>query len=279
MFSLQTNQNKAWLIEPTAFSALARRVIEAKATISADFISEMLEEMESERQLCIDPLAPSLAMLAVDGVLYYGAGEEEECFWGLYNPQRILNAVEQVRDDSSIKALAIMIDSPGGYVTAIKETSEAIHALSATKPVLFYTAQLCASAAYWIASAGNALHAAPFADVGSIGVYATLIDDTEFWKQNGYAFTYIRDGKYKAMGNPGKPYTDDEISLITEGVQRCSEAFKGAVAAMRPQVTAEQMQGQCLTASDPAAAGLTDSTSFRNVSEFLAYAAKVAAAL
>lgn len=279
MFSLRTNKNKAWLIEPDAFSSLARRVIEAKATLAGDFVKEMCEDMEEERALCIDPQAPGLAMLSVEGVLYYGATPEEECFWGLYDPQRILNALEVVRDNPSINALAVMIDSPGGYVTAIKETAEAIHALSATKPVLFYAPQLCASAAYWIASAGNALHAAPFADVGSIGVYATLIDDTEFWKQNGYAFTYVRDGKYKAMGSTGKPYTDDEIQLVTEGVQACSEAFKGAVSSMRPQVTAEQMQGQCFSASDPSASGLVDSTEFRTAADFISYAAKVAAAL
>lgn len=279
MFSLRTNKNKAWLIEPTAFSGLARRVIEAKAVMAGDFVEEMCEEMEAERALFIDALAPGMAMLSVEGVLYYGADPEEECFWGLYNPQRILNAVETVRDNPSIKVLAIMIDSPGGYVTAIKETADAVHALSATKPVLFYSQQLCASAAYWIASSGNALHAAPFADVGSIGVYAALMDDCEFWKQNGYAFTYIRDGKYKAMGSAGKPYTDDEMQLITNGVQACSEAFKGAVATMRPQVTADQMQGQCFTASDPAAAGLVDSTEFRTSADFLSYAAKVAANL
>ena len=185
MFSLRTNKNKAWLIEPTAFSALARRVIEAKATLAGDFVQEMCDDMESERALCIDPMAPGLAMLSVEGILYYGAEPEEECFWGLYNPQRILNALEVVRDNPSIKALAVIIDSPGGYVTAIKETAEAINALGAEKPVLFYTPQLCASAGYWLAASGNAIHAAPFADVGSIGVYATLIDDSEFWKQNG----------------------------------------------------------------------------------------------
>ena len=279
MFSLRTNKNKAWLIEPSAFSELARRVIEAKATMAGDFVEEMCDEMEAERALCIDPLAPGLAMLSVEGVLYYGATQKEECFWGLYDPQRILNAVETVRDDASIKALAIMIDSPGGYVTAIKETAEAVHALSASKPVIFYTPQLCASAAYWIAAAGNSLHAAPFADIGSIGVYATLIDDCDFWKQNGFAFTYIRDGKYKAMGSTGKPYTDDEVQLITDSVQACSESFKGAIGSMRPQVTAEQMQGQCFAASDPAAAGMVDSVQFRTAADFLSYAAKVAANL
>lgn len=282
MFSLTpTSPTRPWLLTPHHYAHLARTVMEQKAVAkpSAGIMADMIEDMEEEFALTVDPLAPGLATLYIQGVLYFGASPEEECFLGLYNTDRLLTAIQQVYADPSIKALALVIDSPGGYVTAIQETAQALHTLAATTPVLAYTSNVCASAAYWIASASSALHAAPYADVSGIGVYQAIIDDTAYWQQQGVTFEYIRDGKYKAMGMPGKAYTADEIKLITDGVNATSDAFKGAVKSYRPAVTDEQMQGQCFTASDPTAAGLVDSIAFRNLGGFLSYAARVAVAI
>ena len=282
MFSLLPNSpNKGWLISPQNFSTLARRVLAAKETPRAGMLEDLFEEeiadLNEDRALTIDPLAPALAFLKIEGVIYYGATEIEEYFFGLYNLARLQEALRLVAANPAIKVLAIQFETPGGYTTAVKEMADAIVALRQTGvTVLGFTGDLCASAGYYLAAACNSISTTPFADLGSIGVYNVIVDDTKFYEMRGFSIEYIRDGDYKAMGSPGKGWTDKEKALITDGVQKISLEFKSFVATHRPEVTADQMQGQCFTASDPAAQGLADYTAFTSPEQFIAHAARVA---
>lgn len=291
MFSLTPRSPRhTWLLAPNHYRELATRYIRQQEMMRTrahkpkafgwwDASDSEISEMEESRALQRDDRAPGLAFLEVKGVIYHGATPTEECYYDCYNLERLMTACREVLADPSIKLLAIQMESPGGYSTAVKETAELISKVRASgKPVLVYTTY-CGSAAYWLAAAATAIHASPFADVGSIGVYTVLVDDVEMFKKWGLSIEYIRDGKYKAMGAQGKPWTDDERALIQAGVDRCSRDFKGFVRSQRPLITDEQMQGQVFTAADPEAAGLTDYTTFSQWEDFILYAATAASAL
>jgi len=282
MFSLiPTSPNKGWLISSQNFRNLARRVLTSqdapRGGMIEDAFADELEELNASRALQTDPSAPGFAFLKVEGVIYYGATPLEEMFYGLYNLARLEEALRIVASTPTIKVLGIQFETPGGYTTAVKENAAAIAALSQSgTTVLGFTSELCASAGYYLAAACNSISTTPFADLGSIGVYNVIVDDSEFYKQMGLSIEYVRDGDYKAMGAPGKAWTDKEKEMIRDGVEKISIEFKSFVATHRPEVTAAQMQGQCFTASDPAAQGLADFTDFTSAEEFIAHAARVA---
>lgn len=73
-----------------------------------------------------------------------------------------------------VRAIVLAIDSPGGEVTGIHEFAEMIHAARGVKPVWAYVEGLGASAAYWLASACEAIVCDPTAMLGSIGVIAAM---------------------------------------------------------------------------------------------------------
>lgn len=290
MFSVfPTSPNHHWLINPSHHRDLVSKYLERhQAKTQAHKPKSWwwgpadsdLKELEEERALQRDAKAPGLALLEVTGVIYYGATPREEWSYGVYNLERLFSAANEVLADSTITVFAIMIESPGGYSTAVKECADLLLELrDAGKIVLFYSRTLVASAAYWLAASGTAIHAAPFCDAGSIGVYSTLVDDVEMFKKWGISVEYIRDGELKAMGGPGKGWTEKEKEFITEGVMACSKEFKGFIKANRPAVTDEQMQGQCYAANDPKAAGLVDHTTFARWEDFIVYAANVAGAM
>lgn len=81
-------------------------------------------------------------------------------------------------EDSAVQRICYDIDSPGGYVSGVDECAQVI--ANATKPTAAVVHNLCASAAYWLASQCDTITAAsPAAEIGSIGVASEEYDDDE----------------------------------------------------------------------------------------------------
>jgi ClpP class serine protease len=83
----------------------------------------------------------------------------------------ILAALAEAEGSPDVSAIALDINSPGGYVDGVDEVAQAI--ASASKPVTAYVGGMAASAAYWLATQADRLVAlSPASRVGSIGVAA-----------------------------------------------------------------------------------------------------------
>ncbi len=146
------------------------------------------------------------------------------------------------RDD--IKAVFLDIDSPGGTVAGTPELAATVASINAQKPVYAFSSGLMCSAAYWIASQARAIYATPSARVGSIGVVQAVIDDTAALDARGIKVEVFAVGKYKAMGAPGTPLTDDQRELINSNLAETAGEFHGAVLARGRAIPAEAMEGQ-----------------------------------
>ena len=99
------------------------------------------------------------------------------------------------------------------------------------------------SAAYWVASQARAIYATPSARVGSIGVVQAVIDNTAALDEAGIKVEVFAVGKYKAMGAPGTPLTDDQRELIPSNLAEIAgssmpRCWPG------PVDSAEAMEGQ-----------------------------------
>src|SRR3546814_3114390 len=85
--------------------------------------------------------------------------------------QNILDAAA----DSSIKALVLRVDSPGGSVLASEEIRQALLAVKAKKlPIVVSMANVAASGGYWVSTPANRIFAEPATITGSIGVFGIL---------------------------------------------------------------------------------------------------------
>lgn len=82
-------------------------------------------------------------------------------------------------EDSSVRAIVLNIDSPGGEATGIHELGEMIYAARGKKPVAAYAEGYAASAAYWLASAADEIVTDKTAMLGSIGVVFAVPDPTK----------------------------------------------------------------------------------------------------
>lgn len=157
---------------------------------------------------------------------------------------RTLVEIEGRAQTSQIRALVLLINSPGGSAMGTPELGAQIDALDQRLPVYAYTSDLACSAAYWVMASARLVFATPSAMVGSIGTYLAMYDYSEMLKEWGIKLELFRAGSLKGIGIPGKPFTDDERTFLNERVQRINSRFTGHVRSMRGEVADSTMQGQ-----------------------------------
>jgi signal peptide peptidase SppA len=159
--------------------------------------------------------------------------------------------------DESTSRILLYFDTGGGTVTGVPELAERISQASEVKEVISYTDSLCASAGYWLASQANAFYCSTSAEVGSIGVYMALLDESEKLAKEGVKVEAFSAGKYKLAGSSFKPLTDEERDMFQQDVDYWYDLFTSSVLNKR-ELKAETMQGQCFVGEKAVEHNLVD---------------------
>ncbi|MGA7764432.1 MAG: signal peptide peptidase SppA [Candidatus Binataceae bacterium] len=114
-----------------------------------------------------------LAVIYADGAIQQGQGG----FDPLLSPSGngvgsddMVEALKQARDDDSVRAVVLRINSPGGSVIASELIRRAAELLAKDKPLVVSMSGYAASGGYWIAMPGAKIFAEPATITGSIGV-------------------------------------------------------------------------------------------------------------
>ncbi len=200
---------------------------------------------------------PSTAVIQVYGILgQHLSIMDMDC--GGCDVSVIAEALDEAMDDPKVSEIVLDFDSPGGVVSGIPELAEKIRANSAQKPIYAFVGSQCCSAAYWLASQCTAIFCTKSADLGSIGVYVALCDDSEWWKKEGYKLELIKAGEFKAAGISGQPLSDKERALIQADVDAIYQMFTADVTAGRSGVENSTMQGQTFMGAAAISAHLAD---------------------
>ncbi len=131
--------------------------------------------------------------------------------------------IEAYKEDKSIKAVMLKISSGGGYSYGGDYIRNELKMLAEKKPVIAMIEGFCASAAYHIAAAAHYIIAPEKSAVGSIGTYAQYMKykgDADYNKLGAYGMSAkaqvetFKAGKYKALHDPFKPFTDEEREYL-----------------------------------------------------------------
>lgn len=202
------------------------------------------------------------AVMGISGPLYSNPGECAKDFFGVADLEDINHDLEVLGNDPKLETVILNIDSPGGVAGPSAETAELVRELGKEKRVVAYSGpgSMMASAAYKIAAGANEIKASDYADIGSIGTYMALRDSSEKWAKEGNKLHLFRSGKYKAMGMPGKPMTEEEQALCNQEVEALATKFRRFVRENRPGVAESAMEGQTLAGRAAREAGLIDGT-------------------
>lgn len=133
------------------------------------------------------------------------------------------------------KAVAVVINSPGGSPVQSALIHDAIRHLADEKdmPVYTFAEDVCASGGYWLACAGDEIYAHKASIVGSIGVVAAGFGFVDFIERHGIERRIYTQGENKSMLDPFQPEKQEDVHRLLNVQRDVHESFKNHVKAAR----------------------------------------------
>ena len=188
-----------------------------------------------------------LFVLAVFSLVYLTlhAGSNESSFSGfgdrigvvdldgvILSPEPVVGQLKKFADDSSIKAIILHVNSPGGGVAASEEIYREVKRIreEKKKKIVVSIETVGASGAYYIASASNKIYADNGSIVGSIGVIAEWVNYGDLLKWAKLKNIVFKTGEFKDTGNPARDLTPAEQAYMQSLIDNMFGQFVQAVA-------------------------------------------------
>jgi len=174
----------------------------------------------------------------------------------------VARAIRQASKDSSIKAILLRIDSPGGSVTASDQILDAVKKAQAKGiPVVVSMGSVAASGGYYISSSADKIVAEPGTITGSIGVLTGKVSMGKSLQLLGIGADQVGVGRNALMDSAFTPYTPDQWAALNAQADAIYADFKQKVATGRKlplDKVQEIARGRVWTGSDASSRGLVD---------------------
>lgn len=175
---------------------------------------------------------------------------------------RFAKMIAKVAADSSVKAVVLRVNSPGGSVLASEKIKTELDSLAAKKPLVASYGDYAASGGYWISNNAQRIFSNPATLTGSIGVFGIVPDFGGTLKNVAHVtVTAVNSHKHSDMYSLVRPLDTQEYAYIQKGIEAVYERFLDNVSQGR-SMTREDVdeigQGRVWTGSDAYGIGLVD---------------------
>jgi len=198
-----------------------------------------------------------LAIIYAQGGI--ASGESED---GTIGSTSLAQTIREAREDSTIKAIVLRVNSPGGSGLASDVIWREVKLATLVKPVVVSMGDVAASGGYYIAAPATKIFAEPTTITGSIGVFGIIPNMQGFFKNKlGITFDGAKTHQYADMMTVSRPLTDQEKLIIQRYVDEFYNGFKERVAEGRKMTVAQVDsigQGRVWTGTAAKANGLVD---------------------
>ncbi len=214
-----------------------------------------------------------IAVIFADGDVVMGKGQNEAIASDDYRA-----LIQKIRNDKSIDAVVLRVNSPGGSALASDIIWREIDLLKKEKPVVVSMGDVAASGGYYIACGADSIFADANTITGSIGVFSVIPNAEKFLKNKlGITFDRVKTGQYADAPSATRSLTITEQRFLQAGVDSVYFTFTSRVATGRQKSVAyidSIAQGRVWTGADAIKVGLVDKIGTLN--DALASAAKMA---
>ena len=201
-----------------------------------------------------------VAVIRLSGVIA-SSGQQSILTTGGISPQLVRDYLREAEGDSSVKAVVLRVDSPGGSAAASQEIAKEVRRFrqDTGKPVVISMGDVAASGGYYISAYADRIVANPATLTGSIGVISHFIYIEGLLEKLGLELETVKTGKHKDMGIG--PLTEEQRQIIQDISDELYEQFVAAVAEGRNLPVAEVRKlatGQLYTGGQALSLGLVD---------------------
>ena len=224
--------------------------------------------LETEKALAKD----KIAIIYGSGEIKMGSGSNSEI-----GSDGLSSAIRKARKDSSIKAIVLRVNSPGGSALASDIIWREVVLAKAVKPVIISMGDVAASGGYYIACPADRIFANRNTITGSIGVFGLMFNAEELMGKIGISVDGIQTNAHSNIGSQFKKMSQEEKDVIQRSVEDIYGVFIGHVAEGRNKTTAQVDsigQGRVWSGVNAIEIGLIDE--FGGLTDAVKYAAKQA---
>jgi protease-4 len=198
-----------------------------------------------------------IAVIYAVGSIESGEGDDQTI-----GSDRIARSIREAREDSSIKAIVLRVNSPGGSALASDVIWREMTLAQEAKPVVVSMGDVAASGGYYISCAADVIVADPNTITGSIGVFGLIPEmGTLFSETFGITVDTVNTNKNAGIGSVLRPVNELEAQVIQQGVEDVYLTFITRVADGRGMRVADVDsigQGRVWAGTDALRIGLVD---------------------
>jgi len=229
---------------------------------------------KTKEQRTLEVLDPkNIAVIFAEGEIVDGNGKP-----GQIGGTSMSSYIRDAREDSTIKAVVLRVNSPGGSALASDIIwREVVLTREAGKPVIVSMGNVAASGGYYISCAADKIFAQPNTITGSIGVFGIIpYTGSMFENKLGVTFDYVSTNEHSVL-SLNKKLSEDELLIIQEGVDIIYDDFITKVGEgrdMTPAMVDSIGQGRVWAGSDAIEIGLVDE--YGGINDAINYAAEMA---
>ncbi len=167
---------------------------------------------------------PIVALIKMSGII---SSESRIGSKGSLNLNDLSDSIMKAFSYKNIKAIALVVNSPGGSPVQSALISNRIRELSKEKdlPVFCFIEDLAASGGYWLACSADNIYAMESSIIGSIGVISSGFGAVEALKKIGIERRVYSEGKNKGLLDPFLPEKKEDIKQIKKIQKDLHEQF------------------------------------------------------
>ena len=204
-----------------------------------------------------DPMSDKkIAVIYAEGEIVDGDATEEVA------GDRFARIIKSVREDKSVKAVVLRVNSPGGSVLASEKIKAQIDSLKAQVPVIASYGDYAASGGYWISANCDYIYANETTLTGSIGVFSMIPDLKNTINDKLHVnITAVNSNKHADMYGLMRPLDKQETDMMQATVESIYEKFTALVAEGRDMKVEDVdaiAQGRVWTGAQALEIGLVD---------------------
>lgn len=157
-------------------------------------------------------------------VIYAEGGIDDSSTEGIISDE-LSRTIREARRDSSIKAIVLRINSPGGSALGSEIIWREVKLAQETKPLVVSMGDYAASGGYYIACAADSIVAHPSTLTGSIGVFGIIPNTQDLLKKIGMTTDRVKTNQYSDFPAIDRPFTSDEKDLMQAYIERFYGVF------------------------------------------------------
>lgn len=200
---------------------------------------------------------PKVAVVVAQGEIF--DGEQSP---GTIGGESTSALLRQAREDETVKAVLLRVDSPGGAVFPSEQIRREVELTKAAgKPVVVSMGNVAASGGYWISMNADRIYADDSTITGSIGIYGLWMTVPRVLEKIGVSTDGVRTAPLAGAFDPTLPLDPNAGIIIQSVIEKGYADFTGRVAAARgstPEKIDQVAQGRVWTGAQAKERGLVD---------------------